>query len=119
MCGFHAGRAAVDELGGKNGFEIYTAWWQRSFEFNSEEAMCVAQGYALVPTYEDNEIDYLFGLVEGRTLDGAYGQYRAPKLLWDAILAHSDTIARERPEIFEKIKNNAQMTLSETFKTES
>ena len=53
----------------------------------------MAQGYALVPTYEDDEIDYLFGLVAGRVLDGAYGQYKAPRLMWDALMRHRDRIA--------------------------
>ncbi len=62
------------------------------FEFNSPEALRVAQGYALVPTYTDDEIDYLFALVEDTPLDGAYGQYKAPRLIWDALMRHQDRI---------------------------
>jgi hypothetical protein len=116
MCGYHAAAAVADELEGRGGFDRYTQWWQKSFEFNSEQALRVAQGYALVPAYEDDEIDYLFGLVEDRVLDGAYGQYKAPRLMWDAILEHSGRIARERPELHEKIKNISQATLADTFK---
>jgi digeranylgeranylglycerophospholipid reductase len=115
MCGYHAARAVVDELQNKFGFEGYTQWWQRSFEFNSPEALCVAQGYALVPTYTDEEIDYLFALLEDTTLDGAYGQYKAPRLVWDAIMKNRDAIEAERPELAEKFKNNAKMTLADTF----
>jgi len=115
MCGYHAAQAVVDELQNKSGFEGYTQWWQRSFEFNSSEALRVAQGYALVPTYTDEEIDYLFALLEGIPLDGAYGQYKAPRLLWDALLRHRDRITAERPELIEKFKSNAQMTLADTF----
>jgi len=115
MCGYHAARAVVDELQNKSGFGAYTQWWQRSFEFNSPEALRVAQGYALVPTYSDEEIDYLFGLLEDSPLDGAYGQYKAPRLVWDAIMKHRETIQAERPELVEKFKSNAQMTLADTF----
>jgi len=115
MCGHHAARAVVDELQGGGGFERYTRWWQDSFEFNSTEALRVAQGYALVPTYTDEEIDYLFALLEGSPLDGAYGQYKAPRLLWDALHGHRDRIAAERPELAEKFKRNADMTLADTF----
>ncbi len=111
MCGYHAAAAVADELEGRGGFDRYTQWWQKSFEFNSEQALRVAQGYALVPAYEDDEIDYLFGLVEGRVLDGAYGQYKAPRLMWDAIFEHRDRIARERPALHEKIKSS-QLTLA-------
>lgn len=115
MCGYHAARAVVDELQQKSGFDAYTQWWQQSFEFNSSEALRVAQGYALVPTYTDDEIDYLFALLEGNPLDGAYGQYRSPRLLWDAIMKNRATIESERPELAEKFKSNAQMTLTDTF----
>ncbi|MCX5900007.1 MAG: NAD(P)/FAD-dependent oxidoreductase [Proteobacteria bacterium] len=115
MCGYHAAGAVADELEGRGGFSRYTQWWQKSFEFNSEQALRVAQGYALVPTYEDEEIDYLFGLVEDRVLDGAYGQYKAPRLMWDAIFEHRDRIARERPGLHEKINSISNITLADTF----
>jgi flavin-dependent dehydrogenase len=116
MCGYHAAAAVAGELEGSGGFSRYTQWWQKSFEFNSEQALRVAQGYALVPTYEDEEIDYLFSLVEGRVLDGAYGQYKAPRLMWDAIFEQAERIARERPALHEKIKNISQVTLADAFK---
>lgn len=116
MCGWHAARAVVDELGAAGGFDRYTQWWQRSFEFNSSQALQVAQGYALVPTYEDDEIDYLFGLIDGRVLDGAYGQYKAPRLMWEAIFAHRERIARERPGLDAKLANLAKLTLADAFK---
>jgi len=116
MCGFHAGNAVFEELNGGEGFKAYTRWWQNTFEFNSAEALRVAQGYALVPTYEDDEIDYLFSLIEDTVLDGAYGQYRAPRLLWEAILEHKEKILEEKPSLFDKIDRNAQMTLEHTFK---
>ena len=78
--------------------------------------MQVAQGYALVPTYEDDEIDYLFGLIDGRVLDGAYGQYKAPRLMWEAIFAHRERIARERPALDAKLDNLARLTLADAFK---
>jgi flavin-dependent dehydrogenase len=115
MCGYHAGKAVFKELNGEDGFKQYTAWWQKSFEFNSDEYLLVAQGYALVPTYTDDELDYLFSLIEQEALDGAYGQYRAPRLMWDAILRHKERIAKEQPQLHEKIKKNREMTLQGTF----
>ena len=115
MCGYHAGNAVYKELNNEGGFKQYTAWWQKSFEFNSDEYLLVAQGYALVPTYTDDELDYLFSLIEHETLDGAYGQYRAPRLMWDAILRYKERIAKEQPQLHEKIKKNRDMTLQGTF----
>jgi flavin-dependent dehydrogenase len=103
MCGYHAGHAVARELKGENGFSQYTNWWQKSFEFNGDDYMRVAQGFALVPKYTDDELDYLFGLVEGETLEGSYNQYRSPEIMWNAILNHRDAIQTERPEIMNKI----------------
>ena len=77
--------------------------------------MRVAQGYALVPTYRDDELDYLFALTEDEVLEGTISQYKTPRLLWDSILRHKEKIARERPELYEKIRRNHEMTLQGTF----
>ncbi len=114
-CGFQAGHAVVKELNGSEGFEQYTRWWQNSFEFNSDDYLQVAQGFALVPTYLDDELDYLFALIEDETLQGTFSQYVTPKLMWGAILRHRDRIIKERPEIHEKIKNNGRLSLSNVF----
>ncbi len=75
----------------------------------------MAQGYALVPAYSDDELDYLFGLVEGEALPGSYSQYHTPKYMWDAILAHREQIAQERPELLQKIESSMQRTLNDTL----
>jgi len=112
-CGFQAARAVAAELAGRAGFEDYMRWWQRSFEFNGDDWMQVAQGFALVPAYGDDELDYLFGLVEGEVLEGTYNQYRSPRLMWGAILRHSERIRAELPALHEKIMNRTQVALSD------
>ena len=72
----------------------------------------VAVGFALVPKYTDEVVDYLFGLVEGERLEGTYNQYRSPEIMWDAIMNHSDKIKSERSELFEKI-TGSQSCLSD------
>ena len=99
MCGFYAATAVFMELNSQSGFAQYTQWWQRAFEFNGPDALRVAQGYALVPAYSDDELDYLFGLVEAEILPGSYSQYHTPKYMWDAILAHREQLFSERPEL--------------------
>ena len=68
-------------------------------------------GYALSPTYSDDELDYLFALTEDQVLKGTYSQYLSPKLMWDAILRHRDRIKKERPGIYAKIQKNRELTL--------
>jgi flavin-dependent dehydrogenase len=114
-CGFRAAEAVAKELEGKNGFEQYTKWWLDTFEFNSGGMMRVQQGYALIPTYTDDEIDYLFSLCEDITLDGSWSQYKSPKLIWGTILRDPDKIKRERPALFQKIKSVRADTLQESI----
>lgn len=116
MCGYHAANAIKSELEDEIGFEDYTLWWNKSFEFNSDDYLKVSQGYALVPTYSDDELDYLFSLIEGQVLEGTYSQYKTPKLIWDSILVNEEKIQTEKPLLFEKIKKMNQLTLSDTFK---
>jgi digeranylgeranylglycerophospholipid reductase len=114
-CGLKAAEAIAGELEGKNGFEQYTKWWLDSFEFNSEGMMRVQQGYALIPVYTDDEIDYLFSLCEGITLDGSWSQYKTPKMIWGTILQDPDRIKRERPALFQKIKSARSNSLQESI----
>ncbi|HCW52894.1 MAG TPA: NAD(P)/FAD-dependent oxidoreductase, partial [Clostridium sp.] len=116
MCGYHAAKSIHEELNGKHGFKHYTKWWKDSVEFNSNEYLRVSQGYALVPTYTDDELDYLFGLIENTVLEGTYSQYKTSKLIWDEILKYKNKIKVDKPEIYSKIKKMNTMTLTETFK---
>ena len=115
MCGYHAAKAVNNELDGKNGFEMYSDWWIDSFEFNRDEYLQVSQGYALVPTYSDDELDYLFSLLHGKILEGTYSQYKTPKLIWNSILSNEEQIKIEKPEVFNKIMNMNKLTLASTF----
>lgn len=115
MCGYRAGRAMIRELRGENGIEEYIDWWHNSFEFFNPEIHRIAQGYAINPYYEDEEIDYLFSLIEGESFEGTINQYKIPKRLWDAIFSHKSRIQKERPELFRKIEGIHSMTLQEAF----
>jgi flavin-dependent dehydrogenase len=108
MCGYHAAKAVKDELAGKNGFEQYTSWWNEAFEFNRVDALELVKLYgslAMRPKYTDEELDYMFALLEGEVLDGDFSQFEVPKKVWKAILAHKEQIQTERASLFEKIKH--------------
>ena len=103
LCGHMAAKAIDAEMSGTDGFSDYTSWWQSSFEFNSDDYLQVSAGYGLNFTYTDDELDYLFALVEGQSLFGTYSQYLTPKEIWGAIHEHNEKIKTERPELFEKM----------------
>ena len=54
--------------------------------------MQVTTGYALIPTYTDDEIDYLFSLCHGHTMEGSWSQYKSPKMMWNLILKDPEKI---------------------------
>ena len=115
-CGFKAAEAVARELENKKGFEDYTRWWLDSFEFNDKGMLQVQQGYAFVPTYTDEEIDYLFSLCSDVLLDGSFSQYKSSRMIWDAILRDPERIERERPAVLQKIKNVRGDTLESSLK---
>ncbi|MBE6050239.1 MAG: NAD(P)/FAD-dependent oxidoreductase [Clostridium sp.] len=107
MCGYHAALAINDELQGKNGFEKYTKWWDEAFDFNRSDPLEFVKLYGslgMMPKYSDEELDYLFSLVENQTIKGNFGQFEVPKNVWKTILVHKDQIQKDRPELFNKIK---------------
>jgi flavin-dependent dehydrogenase len=114
-CGFRAADAIAKELDGKSSFEEYNQWWLKAFEFNDAGMLRVVSGYALIPTYTDDEIDYLFSLCHGHALEGSWSQYKSPKMMWDLILKDPEKIQRERPEVWEKINAKVTRTLSDSI----
>ena len=115
-CGYKAAEAVARELKGEKGFQAYADWWLKSFEFNDKGMMQVQQGYAFVPTYTDDELDYLFGLCEDVLLDGSFSQYKSSRMIWDAILRDPKKIERERPATYAKIRSVRSSTLESSLK---
>jgi hypothetical protein len=81
-------------------------WWKRSFEFNNPELL---KGLAVIPAinvggYTDEDIDYLFSLVDGEDIQGTCSQYRSGVAKWKAMLKHSEKIKKEKPALYEKVK---------------
>ena len=106
MCGYHAGNAVVDELDGKNGFESYTKWWNGAFEFNCEDPMeqlKILGALNIKRTLADDEIDYIFSLLENERHCGHFNQYEVPKNFWTDVLKHDEEIRQDRPALYDKM----------------
>lgn len=112
MCGYHAGQAVKKELNGENGFQEYSKWWQKAFEFNRMDGHEFVKFYGTLgikARFTDDEIDYLFSFVDGKNICGMFSQFELPKKLWHAILEYRDQIKEERPDIYEKIQPIEQL----------
>lgn len=114
-CGYWAAEALYKELQGKPGFQEYTDTWLKTFEFNDDGMMQVTTGYALIPYYTDEEVVYLFSMLDGITMDGSWSQYQSPRLMWREIHKKADKIKEERPEIWAKIEKQQARTLSDSM----
>ena len=99
-CGLWAADAIAKELEGKPGFAEYNQTWLKTFEFNDDGMMQVQSGYALIPFYTDEEVEYLFSLLDGVTMAGSWSQYASPRMMWKEIHKKDDRIIAERPEIW-------------------
>ena len=114
-CGLWAADALAKELDGKPGFEEYTRKWLSTFEFNDDGMLQVTSGYALIPYYTDEQVVYLFSLLDGVTMNGSWSQYESPRMMWNEIHKHDARIAEERPDVWEKITKQQSVTLSDSM----
>lgn len=108
MCGYHAANAIKDELNGLAGFEKYTSWWNTAFDFNHSDPLEFVKLYgslSMRPKYTDEELDYLFSLLDNKVLNGNFSQFQIPKTVWKAILPYKNKIQNEKPSLFNKIKS--------------
>ena len=106
MCGYHGGNAIVDEMDGKSGFESYAKWWKGAFEFNCDDPMEQLKVFGALNikrTLADDEIDYVFSLLEGEKHCGHFNQFEVPKNFWTDVLKHDEEIRKNRPALYEKM----------------
>lgn len=114
MCGFHAANAVYDELNGKNGLANYSNFWKSSFKWNvTAQAMAdyLKIGF-FYPFFSDAELDYIFGLVNGKSFEGLMNPYEQINGLFDIILRESGI----KPEIAQKIKMFQKITMEDIEK---
>jgi digeranylgeranylglycerophospholipid reductase len=114
-CGYWAADALAKELEGKPGFEEYTKTWLERLEFNGDGMKQVTTGYGIVPYYSDEEIIYIFSLLDGVRMPGNYSQYASPRLLWGEIHKHDERIQKERPEVWDKMLKQGQRTFKDNL----
>lgn len=116
MYGFRAGKAAAQEIREGGGIEEYVRYWQETYEYHNpkkrEEAFRTAVG---ISNLQDEEIDYLFSLMETSRIKSYYDEFDAPQKIIKAISKKFPRIRRERPEIAEKIETILQSSIEEIF----
>jgi flavin-dependent dehydrogenase len=95
-CGYLGVKAIEKELNGQKGYQEYIDWWQRAFAFNDPHYWKVAGVFPLNSICNDEEVDYIYSLFEGR-VGCAMG----------LIANNMDLIKKGRPELYEKLIKTA------------
>jgi digeranylgeranylglycerophospholipid reductase len=117
MYGFRAAKAAAKELKEGNGFAEYVDSWKTSYEYNRPEKMDEACIVALgLPTLEDTELNYLFGLLEPQKIRSYYDEFTYPQPIISAIMSHIPRIKREYPDLARKIETLFKASIEEILK---
>jgi len=116
MYGFRAAKAAAKELREGNGLGDYVKYWQDSYEYHIPEKREQAFRTALgITNLMDEEIDYLFAVMEPYKIKSYYDEFDAPKKIIAAITKQLPKIRKERPELAERVEAVFQSTVEEIF----
>jgi digeranylgeranylglycerophospholipid reductase len=91
--GYMAAKAVLKELDGQPGNQEYNEWWLKGFAFNTPAyAKLLAGMYPLSRVCTDDELDYVYSLMEG--------QIGIPALL---LRNQMEVIQRDRPELYQRL----------------
>jgi flavin-dependent dehydrogenase len=115
--GFRAAKAAAKELKEGHGFAEYVDYWKTSFGYNQpgkmEDACRMALGMLAM---EDEELDYLFALLEPQIIKSYYDEFAYPVPIREGIMSHIDKIRREHPDLARKYETLAKANMEEIIK---
>ena len=115
--GFRAAKAAAKELKEGHGFAEYIDYWKTSFGYNQpgkmEDACRMALGMLAM---EDEELDYLFALLEPQKIKSYYDEFAYPVPIRTGIISHIDKIRREKPDLARKVEILFKSSMEEIIK---
>ena len=116
MYGFKAAKAAAKELREGNGLGDYVKYWQDSYEYHIPEKREQAFRTALgITNLMDEEIDYLFAVMEPYKIKSYYDEFDAPRKIIAAITEQLPHIRKKRPELAERVEAIFQSSVEEIF----
>ncbi len=99
MCGYRSAEAVRKELNGEGGFDEYNKFWNEFFEFNDRKKIEESCRGAWFRNLNDDEIDYLYSLLEGEYIDSYINHFESGSKLLHILDKKIERIKKERPEI--------------------
>ena len=115
MCGYRGAKAAREELEGRKGFDDYNKFWQDFFEFNDKKMLERSCRGAWFRNLKDDDIDYLYSLLEGEFIDGYINHFEAGSKLLEILEKKIDRIKKERPKIAEIMESFYSLSPEDFF----
>jgi digeranylgeranylglycerophospholipid reductase len=117
MYGFRAAKAAAKTLADGTGLADYANYWKTSYEYNRLEKMEEACRVALgLSAFTDEELNYLFALLEPQKIKSYYDEFSYPKEMLSAIMGHIQRMRQERPDFAKKIETLSTATVEDILK---
>lgn len=115
MCGVKSAEAIIEEIGGGEGFAKYRKFWSKSFEFNDANILySTARGFG-IRRFADDEIDFLFSLVDNEVLDGTINHFKVGETMLSEFVKRLDIIKRKRPDVAEKLSQFMNQKIEKFF----
>ena len=68
-----------------------------------------------IPTFSDEELNYLFGLLKDQTIKAYYDEFTCPRQIISALSAHMPRMRREQPILAEKVETLFKATVDEVL----
>jgi flavin-dependent dehydrogenase len=115
MCGFRAVRAVEQQMNGDPGMKEYNQFWQESFEFNDDRTLWECCRGACFQTLNNDQLDYLFKLADGKLLDGYINHFKSGNVLLNFFNSQKKRITEERPDIVQSLERFDRVTPEQAF----
>lgn len=115
MCGYWAANASKEELEGRSGFNNYNRLWNKHFIFNDKKMLEQSCRGAWFRTLNDDEINYLYSLIDGIMIDGYINHFSSGENILLALRKYLDRIKKERPDIATKMEEFYKLSPEDFF----
>jgi len=110
MCGHKAAHAITlafrENKLNRDGVESYLTWWKETFpDFHDYKDFLGL--FAMFEVMEEDDINYLFSLLEGENLEPTLNPYRAGKIMNGVVMSKIGQIEKENPTFMAKLQKLA------------
>lgn len=108
MCGWKAGNvistAVWQDKLNREGVQDYLDWWKKSFITGNDTAAYFKDSHCFSHYYTEEEVNYLIGLFDNENFPTCTWSHKFARIFAQSMSAKLPGIAKERPDLFNKLK---------------